>query len=492
MIVSTLIKALDKARSPGVIRGIVRGLEMTTGRSTASLFGAKQYDLVTFTPMGTDPLDAGNMDASWYLRNGYFGLATQLGSGYANYSGKLLTFDTALESSAMLAGVKMISEDIARSPLILYQRSPDGRSAIEAKGDPLYDVLRNMPNPDMNASAVYESIMVGALLAKEGYARIDRDSDGNVLYLWPLPAGSVTRDQNTVGRPFFVYKDGNAQSKTYTADQVFNVPGWSINGKTGDDILRRARHVLGLTLGTQEYAASFFARDANPGVILKRPQGLEVLGDEKIAALKRKWKDWHQGSGRAHEPAILQDGMDAVRLDPDHAKMQLVEQRKFQVIEVCRLLRMPPHKLADLDRATFSNIEQQGIDYANNTLAPWGVRFEQSAYRCLLTAKQRAAGFFAKHDLSEHTRGALGDQVAAWARLQSVGSMSQNEVRAKLGLPPVEGGDKLYIQINMGAVADAATDAALDPALNQPDPPNAPANSPKMLLPAGEVRGYLQ
>lgn len=490
MLTTTLLKALDRAQSPTLIRGIVRGLEFSTGKSTASLFGAKQYDLGTFTPMGTDPLGGGAADTGWYLRNGYFGIAGQLGAGYANYSGKLLTFDTALESSAVLAGVKMISEDIGRSPFILYQRE-DSRTVREATGHPLFDVLRNLPNPDMNASAVYEAIMVGAILAKEGYAKIDRDADGNVMFLWPLMAGTVTRDKNSLGRPYFIHKEGNGASVTYSADQIFNVPGWSVNGQYGDDILKRARHVLGLTLGAQEYAAGFFARDANPGLIIKRPQGLAVLDDDKIAALKQRWRNWHEGSRHSHEPAILQDGMTAERLDPDHAKLQLVEQRKFQVIEVCRELRIPPHKMADLDRATFSNIEHQGIEYANDTLMPWVVRFQQSAYRCLLSPKERASGLFARHDITDATRGDFLSQVVSWTKLQAAGDLTQNEVRAKLGLPPVEGGDKLYIQINMGAVADAAAEAALDPTANLPVPPDSPS-SPKMLFPAGEVRGYLQ
>jgi HK97 family phage portal protein len=449
LVTRSLIAALDRAQSPRTVGLIVRGLELWTGQTTEQISGTKGLSI--------DGMDLSG-GADWYQHNGYYQIARALG-GYSNYSGKRVTADTALESAAVYACTKILGEDLGRLPFFLYQRT--GQDSVEkAYGHPLFPILHDMPNPDMNAQAFVECLTARAFLCREGFARIDRASDGSVLYLWPL-TGTMTRVPNQYGRPVFVYKDGNAAEKTYAAGQIFNLPGFSLDGSSGDDILQRARHVLGLTLATQEYPARFFANDATPGIILKRPTGTPALDDLKVAAIKDKWRAWHQGASRAHEPAILQDGMDAMRLDPDHQKLQMMEARKFQVIEVCRIARMSPHMLADLDRATFSNIEQLYSQHLTLTLGPWLKRWRQSTYRCLLSPAERAS-YFAEHSVEDFQRGLFQDQAAGFAQLLEKGVYSINEVRRWFNMNPVEGGDGHYIQLNMQAVADAATGAVVD------------------------------
>ena len=235
-----------------------------------------------------------------------------------------------------------------------------------------------------------------------------------------------------------------------------------LNDARGDEVLKRARHVLGLGLAGQEYVGRFYANDASPGVIITRPVGSALLGPEKMLEVKEAWMRWHQGLRRAHEPAILEAGAQAMRLDPDHQKLQLLEARKFAVIEVCRILRISPHKLADLDRATFSNIEQLNIDHVTHTLSAWVRRWRQAIYRCLLTeSEQLADSLYAEHEVAALLKGDFKTQSDGFRALLEKGVFSINEVRRLMNLNPVDGGDEHFIQLNMATVQDVATGAAL-------------------------------
>lgn len=438
------MSALDRADSPTRVKALARGLELVTGQRTERLI--KGFEIGTFST------SLSNEDLKYFRANPAL-------YGYSNYSGVSVTPDRALESAAFYAGTKILAEDVGRLPMFLYRR--EGDTVQKAIDHPLFPLLHDLPNPDMNASAFWECMIAQAVLCSEGCAQIDRDSKGNVIYLWPMNNGPVKRDKNKYGRPFFIYKNGNSPEKTFEASQVFNIPGFSMNGLAGDDMVRRARQMLGLTLVTQEYPARFFSQDASPGVILTRPPGAEPWTDSKVAAIKAAWKLWHQGRERAHEPAVLQDGLVASRLDPDHTKLQLVEQRKFQVIEICRILRLSPHMLADLDKATFSNIEQLYNQHLTLTLGPWLKRARQSVYRCLLTEQERLT-YYAEHSVEDFQRGLFLNQAQGFAMLLEKGVYTINEVRRWFNMNPVDGGDRNWIQLNMQAVTDAATSNAAD------------------------------
>jgi HK97 family phage portal protein len=226
------------------------------------------------------------------------------------------------------------------------------------------------------------------------------------------------------------------------------------------DILRRARQALGLTLAAQEYAGRWFANDAAVGVVFERPLEAPPWGEEELQSFKAQFKIWHQGKQKAGEPAVVQEGMKLTRITPDHEKTQLIEQRKFQVIEVCRLLRMKPHKLADLDRATFSNIEEENIDYIVHTLGPWVKRWRNAVFRDLLSRDEQVAdNLFAEMNVEAFLQGNFEKQAKSIAMLLEKGVYSINEARSLLHFNPIAGGDKHYIQLNMQAVADSATGA---------------------------------
>lgn len=438
MITSALIKALEYSSSPRSVSAAVWALEKATGIKSAEL-----------------------IDGDWYARNGYRKLAA-LNGGSGSHAGKAVTIDTALESSAVYACVKIIAEDIGGLPFFPYERSADGETLEKAYGHPLYECLHDAPNPDMSSGEFREAMTSRALLGIDGYATIERIAGR--IYMWPLPVmATVEMTQTANGRLQYIVGRGTKDEKTYDRSEIFHLKAFTLDGMRSDNVLHRARHAIGLGLASDEYAGKFFANDATPGLIINRPHaaGLSPLAPEKVTELKKKWAEWHKGSGRAHEPAILQDGMTAMRLDPDHQKLQLIESRKYQITEVARMYRMPLHKLAELDRSTNNNIAHQGIEYVSHGLGPWRRRWEEAVHRCLLTREERyhANGrprMYAEFNVEAMTRGDLAAQVDAWTKLLEKGPLSLNEVRRFLNLNPVEGGDAHSVQLNMRDVASTA------------------------------------
>jgi HK97 family phage portal protein len=419
-------------------------------------------------------------DSDWYRDNGY-NLLSALTGGTLNHSNVTVNETTALESSAVYACVKIISEDLGRLPFITYERSTDHLSVEKAYSHPLFPVLKNLVNPEVSSGEFVETLTAHSLLCGDGYAFIQRitSSTGTHITLYPWQPADVRLDRNARGATVYIHKEGNSTEKSYPRDQVFHLRGFTLDCRNGDQIITRARQVLGLTLATQEYAARYFANDTAPGLVIERPVGLQPLGPESVQAIKDAWKKWFRGLSNKHEPAILQDGMTVKVITPDAANAQLNEQRQFQVIEVCRLFRMAPHKLADLSRATYSNIEQQGIDYVTNTLAPHCDRWKRAVHRCLLTMQEQIDDrIYAELNVNALQQGDFAAQAEGFRKLLEKGVYSVNEVRRWLNLNPIEGGDYHFVQINMGEINKVASGTASQPPAGDAGGPNASTETP--------------
>jgi HK97 family phage portal protein len=379
----------------------------------------------------------------------------------ASTAGVLLGRDTALESAAVYAAVKIIAEDVASLPLHLYRRR-SGRTE-RATDHPLYRLLHDAPNPDMTAGDLIEAVTASALLWGNGYARVERipnREDGEIVAIYPIDPDRVELREAREGwreRPVYIYRSYRGGREELEPWQILHLRGFTLTGRRGDDLVARARQVLGLTIAAQEFAARWFSQGAAPGIVLERPVGAPPLTAEGLRRLKESVAEWHVGLAHAHEPMVLQEGTTVKRITGSLEESQLIDQRRFQVLEICRLFRLPPHKLAELERATHTNIEEENISYLSQTLAPWLRRWRQSIWRTLLTPEERAAGeLFAEHEVEAFLRGNFRAQAEAWARLLQAGVYSINEVRRWLNLNPVPGGDEHFIQLNMQAVTAMA------------------------------------
>lgn len=456
MITRALIKALDYADSPRAVSFTTSALERVTGARLV------QYKNQSVAVIGA---------AEWYQREGFYGLAAKHGFGGGSYSGKNVTPATAIESSALLAIVKIISEDIASLPFFLHERDKTGESVNKAYGNSLYRVLHDAPNSDMSSGEFREALTARALMGLDGYAKIIRSKEAKqgvnqVIALYPLIDQQVRMDRNKSNQLIYLVKDGNSPEETYTADQIFHLKGWTLNGQKGEDILKCLRHAIGLGLSADEYAGRFFANDASPGLIMEVPSGVPPYGPTKIKEIKDAWRKWHQGTDRAHEPAIIQDGVKLTRNDPDHQKLQLLESRRFQIVEIARPYRMPLHMLADLERSTDNNIEQQALEYVQRCLGPWRRRWEDAAHRCLLTRDEQywpsgRPRMFAEFNVESMVRGDFATQTAGWSTLLQNGVYCIDDVLGFLNLNPLPNGiGKIHrVQLNMQDVQQAAKQA---------------------------------
>lgn len=435
MLTKALVKALERAQRPRSIRALAWMLEKATGTSTSAV-------------------------ARWYHENGYYRLAG--GYNYGSFSGVDVTFERALEVSTVLAGIKVIAEDIASLPFFVYRKNRKTDRIEKAYDHPLYRTFHGAANPETSSGAFVEALTAHAVLMGNGYARIQRESDR--IWLWPWMPQDVKVERNDRGTPVYYHHEGNGNWRPYPFTDVFHLRGFTLNGCAGDSLLERARHVIGLTAAAEEYAGRFFSSSSMTHLVLERPREAPAVNPEGVELIKKSWKKWHEGLKNAWEPIILQEGMQAKLLQPKHSETQLLEQRTFQVIEICRLLRIPPHRLAELSRSTNNNIEQQSIDYAVYTLGPWRRRWKETVDLCLLTTEDRADAdieIYAEHQLEALLRGDWKTQTEGWAKLLEKGVLSVNDVRRFLNMNPIEGGDAHFIQLNMQSVVDAATGANL-------------------------------
>lgn len=347
----------------------------------------------------------------------------------------------ALGISTVFACVRAISEDVAKLPLILY-RETDGRGKERLRDHPLYPLLRERPNDEMTAFDLRSCITAHALLRGNGYIEIERDGAGRPLALWPLNPDRVEVRRGSDGGIVYVYRDPDLNvTRTIFADDVVHIRGLGSNGLVGYSVVRFARESLGLTAAAERFGGSFFGNSSMPKGVLEHPG---VLGEEAQKNLRSSWESVHRGPRNYGRIAILEEGMKfhAVTIPPEDA--QFLETRQFQVPEICRWFRMPPHKVADLSRATFSNIEHSSIEYASDTLLPWLVRWEQEIKRkCLLRSEQ---GLFVEHLTAALLRGDLKSRYDAYAIGRQWGWLSPDDIREFENLNPINGaGGKVYL-----------------------------------------------
>lgn len=377
------------------------------------------------------------------------------GLGGSTYAGVAVNEENALTFSAVYACIRILSESVAMLPLLTYERQ--GKSKERALNHPLYGLLHRLPNPEMTSFEFRETLIAHVASWGNGYAEIEWSQSGRPLALWPLnPAKMKVTRQN--GELLYLYDLAAGQTVRLPAWRVHHIRGLSSNGIVGYSPIRLAMQSIGLGLGLEEYGARFFGNGARPGGVLKHPG---ILSDTAYKRLKDSWTDAHEGLSNAHRLKILEEGLDyqAIGIAPEEA--QFLESKKFQVNEIARWFRIPPHMLADLERASFSNIEEQGLEFVIYTLGPWLVRHEQAIERDLLTEGERQSTFV-EYQVNGLLRGNITSRFQAYQSALQSGWMSPNEIRSLENMNPYDGGDTYLLPLNM-TPAGAAAQPPADP-----------------------------
>jgi HK97 family phage portal protein len=387
----------------------------------------------------------------------FFGLF----DGARSTAGVVVSEEGSLRNTAVLACVRILSNSTAMLPLPVYKRLSVGKE--RATDHPLYSVLQEQANPEMTAFELRRWLMQWALLYGNGYAEIEWTQSGQVAALWPLTSAQMTVERRG-GAVIYKYTLPSGQTVDLPSWKVLHLRGMSGDGLVGYSVIRTMMmEAIGLGLATQEFGARFFGNGARPGIILEHPG---TLSDKAYGHLKASWTSEHEGLSNAHRLRILEEGMKAstVAVPPNEA--QFLETRKFQVTEIARAFGVPPHLIGDMEKATFSNIEHQYMEFLQFSLGPWLKQIEQTIHVQLMRPLERKRYFV------EHVRDAIL-QADTTTRYQSYalgrqwGWLSVNDIRALENMNPVDDGDQYLVPMNM-------VDASVAGELPEPEPTPEP------------------
>lgn len=381
-------------------------------------------------------------------------------------SGKPVNERTAMQTTAVYACVRILAEAVASLPLHVYEYQDDGGKKL-VHDHPLYYLLHDEPNPEMTSFVFRETLMSHLLIWGNAYAQIIRDGAGRVLGLYPLLPDKMEVQRDDKGNIYYVYSrnsDENPMFKEYgniklKAEDVFHIPGLGFDGLIGYSPIAMAKNAVGMTLACEEYGASFFANGANPGGVLEHPG---VLKDP--SKVRESWNSVYRGVSNAHKIAVLEEGMKYQQIGIPPEEAQFLETRKFQINEIARLYRIPPHMVGDLDKSSFSNIEQQSLEFVKHTLDPWVIRWEQSLQRSLLLPGEKGK-YFIKLNVDGLLRGDYQSRMNGYAVGRQNGWFSANDIREMENMNPIpdeEGGNLYLINGAMTKLADAGVFAKTD------------------------------
>lgn len=363
-------------------------------------------------------------------------------------AGKPVNEHTAMQMTAVYSCVRILAETLAGLPLHVYKYNDSGGKEKYLK-HPLYKLLHDEPNPEMTSFTFRETLMSHLLLWGNAYAQIIRNARGEVIALYPLMPNKMTVDRDKNGRLFYLYQRSIEDAPTLGKDSlvyldpsdVLHIRGLGFDGLVGYSPIAMAKNAIGLAMATEEYGAKFFANGAAPGGVLEHPG--TIKDPQKV---KDSWNAAYQGSTNSHRVAVLEEGMKYQQIGIPPEQAQFLETRKFQINEIARIFRVPPHMLADLEKSSFSNIEQQSLEFVKYTLDPWVVRWEQNMFRSLLMASEKSTVFI-KFNVDGLLRGDYVSRMSGYATARQNGWMSANDIRELENLDriPEELGGNLYL-----------------------------------------------
>jgi HK97 family phage portal protein len=392
--------------------------------------------------------------------------------GYGTASGQDVTPELALKLAAVYACVRVVAETIASLPLIIYKRLPDG-GKVRAIEHPLYKVLHDAPNQWQTSMEWVEMMQGHQELRGNAYSLIQSGPRGAVDSLIPVHPDRVVVKRLENGRLRYIVTDWyTGERKPYAQEEVFHMRGLSSDGMTGMSTVGLASEAIGLGLGQQDYAARFLENDAQPRGVLEHPQ---TLSPEASKRIRDTFTQAQSGANR-HKPAVLEEGMKYSALSLNNKDSQFLEARVFTTAEIARFFRMQAHKIGDLTKATFSNIEQQNIEFATDCIRPRVVRWERRIKVDLIDPLGLGDDYFCEFLMDALLRGDLKSRYEAYSIGIQNGFMSPNDCRRSENLNPIakeDGGDTYMRPTNMSTpVGNAPPAAPVDP-LESTDDANA-------------------
>jgi HK97 family phage portal protein len=368
-------------------------------------------------------------------------IAKAIGYGYDTYTGKGVSTQTAMQVSTVFGCVRVLSESVGMLPCKLFKQVDSLRQgAVDHK---LYPLLTIAPNDYMSAQEFWELLIACLCLRGNFYAYKVKLYD-DVHELLPIDPSAVKAslvDHKAVYE--VTWKDGRKED--LTQEEIWHVRTLTLDGLNGLNPIAYAREAIGLSLATEEHGSRLFKNGAVTSGVLSTDK---TLTDDAFNRLKTQFKDNYEGLTNAHKPMILEMGLDWKPISLNQEDSQFLETRKFQRAEICAIFRVPPHLVADLEKATFSNIEEMGLGFVNYALVPYLTRIE-SRINIGLVAKKDRGKFYAKFNTGALLRGDLKSRYESYGTGINWGILSPNDCRDLEDLNPRAGGDDYLTPLNM-------------------------------------------
>ncbi len=371
-------------------------------------------------------------------------------------SGKTVNPRNAVQVSTVYACVRVIAETIASLPLGVYEETDDGNR--KAADHPLYRLLHDEPNPEMTSFVMRETMLTHLLLWGNSYSQIIRTGRNKVVGLYPLLPDKMDVDRDAKGNLTYTYTTTEGAQVVLSPSDVLHIPGLGFDGIMGYSPIALEKNAIGLGIAAEEYGSRFFQNGARPSGILTHPN---TVKDPK--RLRESWNAAYGGSTNGSKVAILEESMTFTPISLPNNEAQFLETRKFQVEEICRIFRVPPHLIGNLDRATFSNIENQSIDFAVHTIRPWLVRIEQAMNRALFAESEKGR-FYVQFNIDGLMRGDYKSRMEGYSIGRQNGWLSANDIRSLENMNPIpaeEGGDTYLVNGNMVPIGLAGINIAV-------------------------------
>ena len=392
-------------------------------------------------------------------------------------SGVNVNRETALTYAAWWRGVNLISRDVAKLPVHVYRKGSEGKQ--RDTDHPAYYLLRRQPNRDMTPFHFRQTMMSHVLAEGNGYAYIDRAGDASPLELIPL-LPYRTYPVRVKGRIWYVTALNTGEERKIPAEDILHIKGLSFDGLVGYSVIRKARESLGLGMAFDTFGSVVFRNGTTKRVVLKHPGR---LSPEAKKNLRESWERLNVGLENAHKTAILEENMEAQEMGMSAKDAQLLDERKFQIREVALWFGVPPHKLGDMESASYNSLEQENQAYLDSAIDPWLVNWEQECDAKLLTERQRKRDTHViEFDRRALVRGDMGQRTAYYSAMIGIGVMNRDEARAEEGYNPIPdgSGQQYLVPLNMGK-ADGGDSPA-------PDKTPASTQTPGALLELPDVR----
>lgn len=363
--------------------------------------------------------------------------------------------DSALRYTAVYACIRVLSETLASLPLHVYQKRPSGNGKDRATDHPLYEILHDVPNEEMPSLTWRETAMGHILTSGNCYSEITTNRRGETTRLYPIPWTQMRPARNRQTRKIEYELTDRGKTEIIPVEKMLHIPGLGFDGIMGYSPIRMAMEAIGLGLAAESFGARFFGSGTHLGGVVEHPA---IMKDEAYNRLKKSLKEEYQGLQKAHGLIILEDGAKLTKLGIPPEEAQFLETRKFQRSEIAGIYRVPPHMIADLEKATFSNIEHQSLEFLMYTMRPWIYRWEQYMNWKLFTPAERKK-YFAEFAVTALLRGDTKSQAEALNMARQNGVVNADEWREMIGMNPQEGGTgKVYlVNGNMISIEKAAS-----------------------------------